>query len=101
MKKLTLLILLSFIGMTSNAQITQQDSTLQKIELNLDKMHKQYRTGTVFVGIGAVICLAGIAAISQDSETEPAILYMGGIVLSIGTVIHLDSHKFLNKKRRK
>jgi hypothetical protein len=100
MKKLSLILMAMMIWMSSFAQVNHSDSTLQKIELNLDKMHKQYRTGTVFMGIGAMVVISGIAAISQDSETEPAILYMGGLVLSIGGIIHIDSHKFLNRKRR-
>lgn len=101
MKKLTTLFLVLALASSNLAAQTQTDFDVQQINLNLDKFHKEYRTGTVFVGIGAAIVLTGIAAISQDSETEPAILYMGGVILSIGTVIHIDSHKFLNPKRRR
>lgn len=98
MKTLSLLILL--FSTQLNAQIIDCEKSIEDINLNLDKFHKEYRTGTVFTAIGTVVMIAGVASLINDSDQEPTAIYMGALFVSVGTVIHFDSHKFFNPKRR-
>ena len=98
MKKLLLLLFIVALSLSVNAQ-PPTEATVYKIELNLDKMHRQYRTGTVFTTIGLALAVAGIASVAQDND-QPGLLYTGGMLITIGGVIHMDSHKFLSKKRK-
>lgn len=98
MKKLSSFLIAILLSLAAVAQ-PPTEATVYKIELNLDKFHKQYRTGTVFTIIGGAIAVAGIAAIAQDND-QPGLLYAGGALLTIGGLIHIDSHKYLSRKRK-
>lgn len=98
MKTLTLLLLLFITQL--NAQIIDHEKSIEEINLNLNKFHKEYRTGTAFTAIGTIVMIAGVASLINDSDQEPNAIYLGGLFVCVGTVIHFDSHKFLNPKRR-
>lgn len=98
MKKLSSFIIAILLSLAAVAQ-PPTEATVNKIELSLDKMHRQYRTGTVFTTIGMALVFGGVASIASDNS-QTGLLYAGGILMTIGGVIHIDSHKFLSKKRK-
>jgi hypothetical protein len=67
----------------------------QNIKLNLAKHSKEF-------GLGVVVMIAGAAVLAASSSQEK-LLIPGAILVSIGTVIQFDSHKWIGragKKRR-
>lgn len=101
MKTLTICLLL----LSASAQ-AQTDSTTHQIQLNLDKCHQEYKTGTIMTLVGLLAVAAGIQAESSDMGGKEFI-YAGAAFMTIGTVIHIDSHKWIGRcgklpaKRRK
>lgn len=99
MKTLTLLLILLCSNL--QAQIIDTEKSIDDINLNLDKFHKEYKVGTVFNLVGGTVALVGIASLMNDSDQPPSAVYFGAFIMSVGTIIHIDSHKFLNPKRRR
>jgi len=111
MKKITLIILSILTINFVNAQVdTTINMRLKKVELNneiiqsnLKKCHNQWRDGlgiTVF-GLGTSIIGSYMSLnadnIGDKSNVGIIIVGVGGITSLIGTIIMLDSHKYIGK----
>ena len=115
-----LLTVLVLAGMVSTAQaqsdtaqnVSQPDTVLQmlsskvidisnkveSINLHLDKAHDQFRLGTKFVVVG--FALSGLAVLMDPDRPSGFLSGVGGLLVVTGTVIHIDSHRFIGKTRR-
>lgn len=102
MKKLIIALLL-----TSSAQAQTTDTlTIQDMQYNLYRSHQEFKSGTILSLLGVLAVLTSIEAKRSDMAI-PELGYIGGGLITIGTVLHLDSHKWIgrcgknrNKKRR-
>lgn len=70
------------------------------IDLRMDKMHKQYQKGTAGIMAGTGMFLAGSLIIEGEYKDFPELIYLCSAITTIGIVLQIDSHKYLNKKRR-
>lgn len=102
MKKLIIALLLS----TSAQAQTPDTLTIQDMQYNLYRSHQEFRSGTIISLLGALAVLASIQAKNSDMAI-PELTYAGAGMITVGTVLHLDSHKWIgrcgknrNKKRR-
>lgn len=112
---MTLFLILSIImGLVSECHAQSYDSlklrilaleTNQKsIQLNLTKAHNQFRTGVLITITGTLITLLGISTDESrmtdrdDSNNSPSgLVTLGGIVGSVGTIVIIDSHRFIGR----
>lgn len=100
MKKLIIALLLS-------SSVQAQDTlTIQDMQYNLYRSHQEFRSGTIISLLGALAVLASIQAKNSDMAI-PELTYAGAGMITVGTVLHIDSHKWIgrcgknrNKKRR-
>ncbi len=85
---------------------SEVNANMQIMQLNLIKCHKQWNIGltaTVF-GMGSVV-IGGIITISDnidpshDKSNKTGLIFsgVGGLIMLVGEVIMLDSHKYINK----
>jgi hypothetical protein len=105
MKSILLLIIIILSVVKSNAQQSQIDSlkiqianlqTFQnKVELNLERCHQQYKSGLGLLGAGLIIGVVGVAATSLLDGVQYALIGVGGGFTIAGTAIIIDSHRYL------
>lgn len=102
MKKILLLTALCFTLQVKAQDFTQVKTTQDNIQLNLGKCHKEYKTGTILQITGMLIGGMGVALLSTDKESQEAapLMYFGATFLTIGCVVHLDSHRFIGRAGR-
>jgi hypothetical protein len=104
MKKLfTIILILASISLKS--QTTDSLSYLfeqqRNLEQDLKSFNKQYKSGTIMIGIGAGFSvLGGIATISSKETSFQGIFLFGagGLFCLFGTITQIDSHKYLGGK---
>ena len=100
MKKVILTLFLIWLSKTGNAQMV--DSTIIKrldnIELNLKRSHDAYRGGTILVLTGMLI--TGLSFAMDDAEMSGSVAFVGGGMMTIGGILHIDSHKYLGRIRK-
>lgn len=90
----------------------EQENNLNQISGNLFKCHKEFKTGFLLTIAGATI--TSIGALSQykvytshrryTSGTKSfckGMLIVGGCLSTVGCIIVLDSHKWINPKYKK
>jgi hypothetical protein len=92
MKKL--ILILSLFASTVQAQ--QETISIQDMQYNLFRSHQEYRTGTVMIVGGLLAVAASVAAKDADLPSKE-IGYFGAAFLTIGCVIHIDSHKWIGR----
>lgn len=100
MKKLIIALLLS-------SSVQAQDTlTIQDMQYNLYRSHQEFKSGTILSLLGVLAVLTSIEAKRSDMAI-PELGYIGGGLITIGTVLHIDSNKWIgrcgknrNKKRR-
>ena len=93
MKKL-LLILLCFplIGLGQNKEIIELRNEITVVKENLDRHHKQFKTGVTISVIAIPVSLIGIFTVT------PVISVIGGIASLFGSIIIIDSDKWFGEK---
>jgi hypothetical protein len=105
MKSILILIIIILSIVKSNAQQSQIDSlkiqianlqTFQnKVELNLDRCHRQYKSGLGLLGAGVIIGGVGIAANSLLDGVQFGLFCLGAGFTIAGTAMIIDSHRYL------
>lgn len=96
MKNLIILLLLA-----GSVQAQTADTlTIQDMQYNLFRSHQEYRTGTVMIVGGLLAVAASVAAANADLPSKE-IGYFGAAFLTVGCVIHIDSHKWIGRSGRK
>lgn len=103
MKKTLFIIamLFSLIGkaqMVDSMAVVQLNERIDNINLNLDKSHKQFRTGTYLVAAG--LAVNGLALIAGQNGGGGFLAGFGSLFLMAGTVVHIDSHKYIGRTRK-
>lgn len=104
MKKTLLLIamLFSLVGkaqMVDSMAVAQLNERIDNINLNLDKAHKVYKTGTVLIVAG--LALNGVAALANnDNSGRGFVAGLGGLMVLAGSFVHIDSHKYIGRTRK-
>lgn len=70
------------------------------MQYNLFRSHQEYRTGTVMI-VGGLLAVAASVAASDADLPSKEIGYFGAAFLTVGCVIHIDSHKWIGRSGRK
>lgn len=75
-------------------------SETKKINLQLNKFHQEYKTGTTTLVVGLILTGLGTTWMITRNNTNdmmaPAVVIgIGGICSTIGAIIQIDSHKHL------
>ncbi len=111
MKKIILIVLNIFFINCVNAQIdTNINMRLKTLELNneiiqtnLKKCHKQWQNGLEVTGFGLGASIVGSYMvfnsnnIGDASKVGQIFIGLGGLTSFIGTIIMLDSHRYIGK----
>jgi hypothetical protein len=106
--KTLFLILIILFSLTGYSQTNNLDSLKQRIlmleanqesiQFNLTKAHNRYRTGLMITITGIAMTWAGAAAgLSGADGNSAGLLTLGSIVSTVGSVILIDSHKFIGR----
>ena len=89
-------------------RILQIETNQRNIQVNLTKAHNKFSIGTTLViaGLGATFASIITDEPGQDADgnpQEPILLYIGSALLTVGTIIQIDSHKYIGRagKRRR
>jgi hypothetical protein len=85
--------------MADTTEIRKMQESIDRINLNLDKAHKQYRTGTVLIVVGLALNGAAVLA-GNDNDGRGFIAGLGGIAILGGGLVHIDSHKYIGRTRK-
>lgn len=94
---ITLLLTLTMFSASAQWADTTSDARIEHINLQLDKAHKQYRTGTVLVVTG--IILNGFALLMDPDQPSGFVTGLGSLFLLGGGIVHIDSHKYIGRTR--
>lgn len=99
MKTLTLLLAILLSPLSNFAQWadTTAHARIDHINLQLDKSHRQYRTGTYLVVAG--LALNGLGLIAGSEGGGGFLAGFGSLFLIAGTAVHIDSHKYIGRTR--
>lgn len=84
--------------MADTTEIRKMQESIDRINLNLDKSHRQYRTGTYLVAAG--LAINGLAVLAGPDGGRGFLTGFGSIFLLAGTVVHIDSHKYIGRTRK-
>lgn len=114
MKKVKLMLVFMFVMNILHSQVrdsinelrlTQLETNTQILQTNLDKCHKQWIhggglniAGLGFMGIGSWLLIETSTNPTQKNPTVGyAMIGVGAILSTIGTIVMLDSHKYIGK----
>jgi|SanBayMetagenome_1026888.scaffolds.fasta_scaffold24768_1 hypothetical protein len=95
---ITLLLTLTMFSASAQWADTTAHQRIDHINLQLDKAHRQYRTGTFLVTAGLV--MNGLALIAGENGGGGFLAGFGSLFLIGGTVVHIDSHKYIGRTRK-
>ena len=95
--KTLLTLLLTLTMFSSNAQWadTTAYQRIDHINLQLDKSHRQYRTGTYLVVAG--LAINGLALLAGNDGGGGFLTGFGSLFLITGTAVQIDSHKYIGR----
>lgn len=94
---LTIILTLTMFSASAQWADTTAREQVAHINLQLDKAHKQYRTGTFLVVTGVV--LNGFALLMDPDQPSGFVTGLGSVFLLAGGVIQIDSHKYIGRTR--
>ena len=114
MKRLFLFVLVA-IAINCHAQadydslkqkVLNMDMAINAIHHNMVHSHKEFKAGTSLIIMGTILTIAG-SLILQDRDgtvtkanKNPTLIYLGTGVVTIGTIIQIDSHKWIGRAGR-
>lgn len=64
---------------------------LKFIRMNLRKSHNQFKTGAVMYAASVIPIGLGFAS------NQPPLIYAGGVISLIGTIVMINSHKYIGR----
>jgi len=77
-------------------EVMEMNLKMDKIQMNLEKSGRKSRTGIIISTIGYSITIAGGLMLGgSNNDLGEALLYTGGAIGVTGTVILIDSFKYL------
>jgi hypothetical protein len=88
-------------------KILKMDLAINNIHYNMVRSHKEFQVGTLFIITGAALTTIGTLLIIDEpgdlpnNNKNPALLYAGAGMMTIGTVIQINSHKWIGRAGRK
>lgn len=91
---------------TSEEQLKQEilsmKADIEQINLNLEKSKSKFQVGVLVATLGYSITITGGLMLGRENDDlGQALLVAGGITGGIGTVLLVDSFKYLGRTRRK
>ena len=122
MKKVSILIVLVAGWLTLSAQdsevelkdrILKLEQSTNDIQISLEKSHKKFSTGTLLIiGGSATLLTSSILYAKQSKEDSkwdngsllrpsPVMLFIGSGLVTAGTIIQIDSHKWIGRAGRR
>lgn len=90
-----------------NQKILKMDLAINSIHYNMDKSHKQFRTGSMFLLAGLVASAVGTFVVNNNTPDDPkninkpVLLSVGIGLTAVGGIIQLDSHKWIGRGGRR
>lgn len=93
---LTLILTLTMFSASAQWADTTTHARIDHINLQLDKSHKQFKTGTFLVIVG--LAFNGAAALATD-DGRGFIAGLGSLLVLSGAIVHIDSHKYIGRTR--
>ncbi len=109
MKSLLVLLLLGLIAPHCYAQpsydslkqeVLQLKQSIDNIDYNMQAHHRQFKTGTAFVGIGLLLSITGtlLQGGTKNTDYTGNILTTAGAVGTLtGSIIMIDAHRWLGR----
>lgn len=86
--------------MADTIAIQQMNQRIDRINLNLERAHRQYQTGTILMSIGAAINFVSLIG-GVDQGGAGFMRGVGTLAMVTGGVIHIDSHKYIGRTRKR
>lgn len=87
-------------------KVLNMDVAINAIHHNMMHSHKEFKAGTSLIILGTIMTIAG-SLILQDKDgtvtrtnKNPTLIYLGTGVVTIGTIIQIDSHKWIGRGGR-
>lgn len=111
--KLFLLISFVFLGLSTMAQSQQSvdslkaeilkvNNDLQYVKMNLAKSESKFKRGILIATLGYSITITGGLMLGRkQDDLGKVLLVAGGVTGSVGTVLMLDSFKYLGRAGRR
>ena len=82
-------------------QLLNQQQQVDNMELAMTKYYLQNRNSQLLSVIGATLYVAGAIGMSVNQDASSVVLLAaGGVTSIIGTVLYLDSYKYLDFRRK-
>ena len=78
-------------------ELIQMKNDQTDVKLNLYKCHQEFKVGLGMVGAGLGLGILGYAQASSGSPSGAPIAIIGGVLSLAGSIVILDSHKFIAK----
>ena len=78
-------------------ELIQMKNDQTDVKLNLYKCHQEFKVGLGMVGAGLGFGILGYAQASSGSPSGVPIAIIGGVLSLAGSIVILDSHKFIAK----
>ena len=94
---ITLLLTLTMFSANAQWADTTSSARIDHINLQLERSHRQYRTGTYLVVAG--LALNGLGLIAGSEGGGGFLAGFGSLFLIAGTAVHIDSHKYIGRTR--
>lgn len=94
---ITLLLTLTMFSASAQWADTTSSARIDYINLQLDKAHKVYRSGTYLVVAG--LAINGLGLIAGSDNGGGFLAGLGTLAIMGGTIIHIDSHKYIGRTR--
>lgn len=94
------IILLLLIATSCSGQTLEQ--RIGAIEAALDSSHQEFKSGTVCIAAGSTLALVGALLPVKGGEWDYwkiTSVSFGSALLTLGTVLYIDSHKYLGRLR--
>lgn len=91
-----------------NQRILKLEIEQREVQLKTDKFHQQFKTGTIFMIAGIATSVAGLIIWDRQkndnsrdldpNSTSAKTILLGGLMVTAGVVIQIDSHKYFKKR---
>lgn len=81
-------------------KVLRMDLAVNNIHYNMKKHHDQFRSGATITAGGTALALVGIILIADRKDANtigPTLSIAGGIGLTLGSIIMVDSHKWIGR----
>jgi len=79
-------------------EILRIDANVQNVQLNLEKTQRRFKVGIITATIGYSIVIAGGQLLGRErDDLGQALLYVGGGIGLGGTILLVDSYRYMRR----